>query len=62
MKELRKLPATSELIDWVRILMHWGITADQLKADAPLGDAPFWKVLFKYREDQNRVEEASATK
>ena len=61
-KELRKLPATSELIDWVRILMHWGITADQLKADAPLGDAPFWKVLFKYREDQNRVEEASATK
>jgi MoxR-like ATPase len=61
-KELRKLPATSELIDWVRILMHWGITADQLKADAPLGEAPFWKVLFKYREDQNRVEEASATK
>ncbi len=61
LSELRKLPATSELIDWVRILMAWDIAAESLQPDMPLADAPFWQVLFKYREDQRRVEAESAT-
>jgi MoxR-like ATPase len=60
LKELRKLPATSELIDWVRILLSWGIAAEALQPDMKLGEAPFWQVLFKYREDQRRVEDESA--
>jgi hypothetical protein len=50
------------LIDWVGILLHWGITAEALQPEIPLAEAPFWKVLFKYREDQRRVEgEGAAT-
>jgi MoxR-like ATPase len=60
LKELRKLPATSELIDWVRILAHWGIAAEALQPDMPLAETPFWQVLFKYREDQRRVEAEGA--
>lgn len=60
LSELRKQPATSELIDWVRILISWDIPAEALQHDMPLTKAPFWQVLFKYREDQRRVEAESA--
>jgi MoxR-like ATPase len=59
-REVRKPPATSELIDWVRILVHWGISVDQLKTDRPLAEVPFWQVLFKYQEDERRVIEERA--
>ena len=43
----QKPPATSELIDWVRVL-HWrGETADTVST----GQVPYWKVLFKTMQD-----------
>jgi len=51
-KEFRKAPATGELIDWVRILYHWGIKAEKLEAGIPAEELPFWQMLFKYRRDQ----------
>ncbi len=54
----RKLPATSELIDWVRILSLWGVDLEMLPDDTPVQDLPFWKVLFKHQQDWQRVERA----
>ena len=43
----QKPPATSALIDWVKVL-HWqGQTAEALAT----GDVPYWKVLFKTMQD-----------
>lgn len=58
---LRKLPATSELIDWVRILHMWNIDFSQLEGDIPVHDLPFWKVMFKHQQDWQRVERSSAS-
>ncbi|HEX4947864.1 MAG TPA: MoxR family ATPase [Blastocatellia bacterium] len=55
--ELRKAPATSELIDWVRILHRWNVVVEQLAADKRLSDLPHWQVLFKHERDVNRVHE-----
>ena len=52
---VRKMPATSELIDWVRILHHWGVTAQRLEAAGPLNELPYWEVLFKHQEDVKQV-------
>jgi MoxR-like ATPase len=44
----RKPPSTSELIDWVRVLHHWGV---DLAAVRDAADLPYWDVLFKYQSD-----------
>jgi MoxR-like ATPase len=48
----QKLPATSELIDWVRIL-HWrGIRSEQV---ADSGDRPpYYELLFKTASDRRK--------
>ena len=43
----QKPPATSELIDWVKVLYWQGEKADALTA----GQTPYWKVLFKTMQD-----------
>ncbi len=53
---IRKLPATSELIDWVRILTLWGGGLEDYLNDISIPDLPFWKVLFKHQQDWYRVE------
>lgn len=55
--ELRKMPATSELIDWVRILHRWKVTADQLATNEQLSKLPHWQALFKHERDVSRVKE-----
>ncbi len=47
----RKEPATSELIDWVNILHHWGIDVSQLEPQLDHADLPFWRSLFKHQQD-----------
>ena len=44
--QLRKKPATSELIDWLNALMIGGIDAEKIKAELP-----FVGVLIKKDED-----------
>jgi MoxR-like ATPase len=56
--DLRKPPATSELIDWVRILHRWGVTAEQL-VDKRLPELPHWQAIFKHERDLRRVHEAN---
>jgi MoxR-like ATPase len=46
---VQKLPSTSELIDWVRILHAKGHDAAKLKLDPYF--PPFWHVLFKTMSD-----------
>jgi len=53
--ELRKPPATSELIDWITILHKWGITAKNFDAANVFTDLPNWEVLFKYQQDIQQV-------
>lgn len=51
----RKQPATSELIDWVRILYHWDIDIKALNRNKKLSDLPHWQVLFKHEQDLKQV-------
>jgi MoxR-like ATPase len=51
----RKQPATSELIDWVRILYHWGIDIKALEKNKNLTDLPHWQVLFKHEQDLKQL-------
>jgi MoxR-like ATPase len=51
----RKSPATSELIDWVRVLHHWGVEVSALAGLERLTELPFWEVLFKYRQDVQQI-------
>lgn len=46
MEGLRKRPSTSELVDWLSVLIHAGLDADRVR-DA----APFLGVLFKQEAD-----------
>jgi MoxR-like ATPase len=55
---VRKKPATSELIDWVRVLAGWGVSPAELDARRPLTELPHWKVLFKHQDDEARVKRA----
>ena len=43
---LRKLPSTSELLDWIGVLLKAGITIDELKRGVP-----FLGVLIKKEKD-----------
>ena len=44
--ELRKKPSTSELIDWISVLLRGGVTLDQLEAHIP-----FLGALLKNEQD-----------
>lgn len=46
---VEKLPSTSELIDWVKILYLKGTTIEDFKEKAEL--PPYWKTLFKSIND-----------
>jgi MoxR-like ATPase len=48
----QKPPATSELIDWVRIL-HW---QGETGATVAAASAPYWKMLFKTMQDLDAFE------
>jgi MoxR-like ATPase len=52
----RKDPATSELIDWVRILYHWGVDVSKLGDAVKLTGLPHWQMLLKDDQDIARVE------
>jgi len=51
----RKSPATSELIDWVKILHHWGVRVERLREGSPLVELPYWQLLFKHQQDVQTV-------
>jgi MoxR-like ATPase len=51
----RKAPATSELIDWVRVLHHWGVPVEALRPEVAAHDLPYWELLFKYQQDVQSV-------
>ncbi len=55
-EDLRKHPATGELIDWVRILHHWNVALEQMGEDKALTELPHWQALFKHERDLQRVE------
>ena len=56
--DFRKTPATSELIDWVRILYDWDVDVEALDAGGDLTKLPHWQVLFKHRQDQQQFHRA----
>jgi len=58
-EDFRKSPATSELIDWVRILHLWGVNVNQLDPARSFTDLPYWEVLFKHPQDIKQVERAA---
>ena len=49
---LRKPPSTSELVDWLTVLMHSGLDAEQLGSATV---APFLGVLLKEERDIQAV-------
>jgi MoxR-like ATPase len=49
-RELRKKPSTSELIDWIAVLLRSGITVDQLESHIP-----FLGALLKNEQDTEAV-------
>ncbi len=52
MKDIRKKPSTSELIDWINALQIGGISADEIK-----GKLPFVGVIVKKDEDLSIVKD-----
>ena len=50
MRDVRKQPSTSELIDWINVLQLGGISADEIRAKLP-----FVGVIVKKDEDLNVV-------
>lgn len=58
-EDFRKSPATSELIDWVRILHLWGVKVNELDPARSFTDLPYWEVLFKHPQDIKQVERAT---
>ncbi len=55
-EEFRKAPATSELLDWVKVLHHWNVEPEQLAEGRKLTSLPYWEVLFKHQQDVKQVE------
>ncbi len=49
-QDLRKPPSTSELVDWIAVLLHAGLDPKQVRERAP-----FLGVLFKQEKDLERV-------
>jgi MoxR-like ATPase len=58
-ESFRKAPATSELLDWVKILHHWKVRPERLEAGRRLTDLPYWEVLFKHQQDVQQVQRLS---
>ena len=54
MKDVRKKPSTSELIDWVNALRIGGIAEDRIKKELP-----FLGVIVKKDEDLETVKQRS---
>lgn len=54
-EDLRKAPATSELIDWVRILHYWNVDLAALQNEKGLTELPYWEVLFKNQQDLQQL-------
>jgi len=52
----RKEPATSELIDWVKVLHYWGVHVAEIDAGQRLTNLPYWQALFKHLPDAQRLE------
>ena len=50
LRDMRKKPSTSELIDWINALQIGGISADELRAKLP-----FLGVVVKKDEDLEAV-------
>jgi len=61
LEDFRKTPATSELIDWVKILHYWGVQSDDLAGRSDLTRLPDWRVLFKHQQDVTAVERHAPT-
>lgn len=53
--DFRKQPATSELIDWIRIIHHWGVDIEALDHSKKLTSLPYWQILFKHQQDLQQV-------
>ena len=51
----RKAPATSELLDWVKILHHWKVRPERLEAGKKITELPYWEVLFKHEQDLQQI-------
>jgi MoxR-like ATPase len=56
--DVRKKPATSELIDWVRILHSWGVDPAALDQDRKLTELPYWEMLYKHQADLQQIRRA----
>jgi len=52
---LKKKPSTSELIDWLKLLMVGKITADELAKDASKGKIPMLGAVIKNEQDLTLV-------
>ena len=55
MRDVRKKPSTSELIDWINVLMISGIEVEKIKKELP-----FIGVVVKKDEDLSTVKEKMA--
>ena len=55
MRDIRKKPSTSELIDWINVLMISGIPVEKIKKELP-----FIGVVVKKDEDLSTVKEKMA--
>ena len=53
---LRKKPSTSELIDWLTVLVHAGLDAERIRTDDP-----FLGVLLKQEADLNPSKRSAST-
>jgi MoxR-like ATPase len=58
-EDFRKAPATSELIDWVRILHYWGVKVNELDPKRGFTELPYWEVLFKHQQDIKQAERST---
>ena len=61
-EDFRKAPATSELIDWVRILHYWNVDTTALDKNKALSELPYWEVLFKNQQDMQQLLRHASTK
>jgi MoxR-like ATPase len=57
-QQLKKKPATSELLDWLRLLLLANITPDSLKVDQLL-QTPYLGALLKHEQDLESLQRAT---
>jgi MoxR-like ATPase len=56
-QEIRKKPSTSELVDWISVLLRMGMNAERLERELP-----FLGVLLKKEQDVRTVDKNSRTR